>query len=243
MELAALAAERPYHRVVVALGRPWWAPVHLARAILRFSSQARRVLGQADREAARLGQHHLGTEHILLGMLRDRDNAGARALQLLGIAPERLGRQVEEIAGDNWSGPPTFGPIPPTPRATKVLRLARREALRLGQNYIGSEHLLLGLIAERESLAAQVLVRAGATYRPVRDLLRSDPGGFGSPEDGTLLGILGRRLASIEAQLARPGAAESASRPWPSDPDRGAAEGAGDELPPDPTGGKPGPVS
>ena len=224
VELAALAAQRPYYRAVLAPGRPWFRPAYLTRGVLRFSSEARRLLSQADREAARLGHHHVGTEHILLGLLRDGDNAGVRALQLLGISLARVGRQVEEIAGDGWTGPPTFAPLPPTPRARKVLTLARRESLRLGRSYIGSEHILLGLIAERHGIAAQSLVRAGAAYRPVRDLLRSDPGDLGSPEDGTLLGIVGARLALIEERLA---AAKEPRSPAPSDDGSDPAHPAG----------------
>jgi hypothetical protein len=203
VELAVVAAERRYHRIVVSPGRPWWPPVHLTSGVLRFSGQAKRLLSKADAEATRRGHDYLGPGHILLGLLTSGDNAGSRALHLLRVNPAVLREQVADIVGDNWGRITTFAPIQLSPPATAVLQLARRDALRLGASYVGSEHILLGLAGGRapENTATQVLGRAGVTYRPVRDLLSSGPGGLGDLEDGSLLGILGRRLAAIEARL------------------------------------------
>jgi hypothetical protein len=203
VELAVIAAERRYHRIVVSPGRPWWPPVHLNTGVLRFSGQAKRLLTRADEEASRRGHDYLGPGHILLGLLTSGDNAGCRVLQLLRVNPGVLREQIADIVGDNWGRITTFGPIALNAQATAVVQLSRREALRLGHAYVGSEHILLGLLggSSRENPAVRVLSRAGLTYGPVRNLLTSGPGGLGDLEDGSLLGILGRRLAAIEAQL------------------------------------------
>jgi ATP-dependent Clp protease ATP-binding subunit ClpC len=133
----------------------------------RFTDRARRVVVLAQEEARALGHSYIGTEHILLGILRESDGVGARALESLGISLAAVRVQVEEIIGQ---GDPSMLPshIPFTPRAKKVLELSLREALQLGHNYIGTEHILLGLIREGEGVAAQVLVKLGADLNRVR---------------------------------------------------------------------------
>ena len=113
-----------------------------------------------------LNHNYIGTEHILLGLVRERDGIAARALESLNISLEAVRRQVEEIIGQGQAAP--TGHIPFTPRAKKVLELSLREALQLGHNYIGTEHILLGLIREGEGVAAQVLQKLGADLNRVR---------------------------------------------------------------------------
>ena len=113
-----------------------------------------------------LNHNYIGTEHILLGLISEGEGVAAKALESLGIALEGVRRQVEEIIGQGQLAP--SGHIPFTPRAKKVLELSLREALQLGHNYIGTEHILLGLIREGEGVAAQVLVKLGADLNRVR---------------------------------------------------------------------------
>jgi hypothetical protein len=114
----------------------------------------------AQEEARLLNHNYIGTEHILLGLIHEGEGVAAKALESLGISLEAVRQQVEEIIGQGGSSP--SGHIPFTPRAKKVLELSLREALQLGHNYIGTEHILLGLIREGEGVAAQVLVKLGA---------------------------------------------------------------------------------
>ena len=132
----------------------------------RFTDRARRVVVLAEEEATRLHHGEIGTEHLLLGLIDEREGVAATALESLGISLEAVRRQVEEIIGQGGSSP--SGHLPFTPRAKKVLELSLREALQLGHNYIGTEHILLGLIREGEGVAAQVLVNAGADLSRVR---------------------------------------------------------------------------
>ena len=132
----------------------------------RFTDRARRVVVLAQEEARTLNHNYIGTEHILLGLTREGEGVAAKALELLGISQEAVRRQVEEIIGQGQQAP--SGHIPFTPRAKKVLELSLREALQLGHNYIGTEHILLGLIREGEGVAAQVLVKLGADLNRVR---------------------------------------------------------------------------
>jgi ClpA/ClpB-like protein len=132
----------------------------------RFTDRARRVVVLAQEEAAGLNHNYIGTEHILLGLIREREGVAAKALESLGISLEAVRAQVEEIIGQGQSAP--TGHIPFTPRAKKVLELSLREALQLGHNYIGTEHILLGLIREGQGVAAQVLVKLGADQPRVR---------------------------------------------------------------------------
>ncbi|HTY71701.1 MAG TPA: ATP-dependent Clp protease ATP-binding subunit [Actinomycetes bacterium] len=132
----------------------------------RFTDRARRVVVLAQEEARMLNHNYIGTEHILLGLIHEGEGVAAKALESLGISLEAVRQQVEEIIGQGQQAP--SGHIPFTPRAKKVLELSLREALQLGHNYIGTEHILLGLIREGEGVAAQVLVKLGADLNRVR---------------------------------------------------------------------------
>src|SRR3989441_4148610 len=132
----------------------------------RFTDRARRVVVLAQEEARMLNHNYIGTEHILLGLIHEGEGVAAKALESLGISLEAVRQQVEEIIGQGQQAP--SGHIPFTPRAKKVLELSLREALQLGHNYIGTEHILLGLIREGEGVAAQVLVKLGADLNKVR---------------------------------------------------------------------------
>ena len=132
----------------------------------RFTDRARRVVVLAQEEARMLNHNYIGTEHILLGLIHEGEGVAAKALESLGISLEAVRQQVEEIIGQGQHAP--SGHIPFTPRAKKVLELSLREALQLGHNYIGTEHILLGLIREGEGVAAQVLVKLGADLNRVR---------------------------------------------------------------------------
>ncbi|MFV0316501.1 MAG: ATP-dependent Clp protease ATP-binding subunit [Microthrixaceae bacterium] len=144
----------------------------------RFTDRARRVVVLAQEEARLLNHNYIGTEHILLGLIHEGEGVAAKALESLGISLEAVRQQVEEIIGQGGQSP--SGHIPFTPRAKKVLELSLREALQLGHNYIGTEHILLGLIREGEGVAAQVLVKLGADLSRVRQqviqLLSGYPG-------------------------------------------------------------------
>ena len=131
----------------------------------RFTDRARRVVVLAQEEARMLNHNYIGTEHILLGLIHEGEGVAAKALESLGIS---LGGrcEVEQRIGQGQQAP--SGHIPFTPRAKKVLELSLREALQLGHNYIGTEHILLGLIREGEGVAAQVLVKLGADLNRVR---------------------------------------------------------------------------
>jgi ATP-dependent Clp protease ATP-binding subunit ClpC len=132
----------------------------------RFTDRARRTVVFAQEEARMLNHNYIGTEHILLGLLREDEGVAARALTTLGVSLEAVRRDVGEIVGRGSEAP--RGHIPFTPRAKKVLELSLREALQLGHNYIGTEHILLGLIREGEGVAAQVLQKLGADLDRVR---------------------------------------------------------------------------
>jgi prophage maintenance system killer protein len=132
----------------------------------RFTDRARRVMVLAQEEARLLNHNYLGTEHLLLGLVHEREGVAAKALASLGISLEAVRGQVEEIIGQGQTAP--TGHIPFTPRAKKVLELSLREALQLGHNYVGTEHILLGLLREGEGVAAQVLVKLGAGHARLR---------------------------------------------------------------------------
>jgi ATP-dependent Clp protease ATP-binding subunit ClpC len=183
----------------------------------RFTDRARRVVVLAQEEARMLDHTYIGTEHILLGLIHEGEGVAATALESLGISLETVRQQVEEIIGRGREAP--TGHIPFTPRAKKVLELSLREALLLGHNYIGTEHILLGLIREGEGVAAQVLVRLDADLPRVRQqviellgdspgeerlgILRSasDAGPVGGSERGQLSEVL-RRIKSIDSRLS-----------------------------------------
>jgi len=132
----------------------------------RFTERARRVVVLAQEEARLLNHNYIGTEHILLGLIHEGEGVAARALETMGIGLDSVRQQVVDIIGQGSQAP--SGHIPFTPRAKKVLELSLREALQLGHNYIGTEHILLGLIREGEGVAAQVLQKLGADLHKVR---------------------------------------------------------------------------
>src|SRR5262249_26120646 len=132
----------------------------------RFTDRARRVVVLAQEEARMLNHNYIGTEHILLGLIHEGDGVAAKALESLGISLEAVRQQVEEITGRGQQ--PLSGHIPFTPEAKKVLELSLREALQLGHTYIGTEHILLGLIRAGDGVAAQVLVKLGGDLNRVR---------------------------------------------------------------------------
>ncbi|WP_188127187.1 ATP-dependent Clp protease ATP-binding subunit [Actinoplanes lobatus] len=156
----------------------------------RFTDRARRVVVFAQEEARMLNHNHIGTEHLLLGLTRQREGVAAMVLERLGVSLEAVRQQVEEVIGQGQE--PSGGHIPFTPRAKKVLETSLREALQLGHNYIGTEHLLLGLTREGDGVAAQVLDRMGADRDQVRrQVVQSVTGaGFGrEPEEGRPSGV------------------------------------------------------
>ena len=145
----------------------------------RFDQRARQAVDLAQEEARVLNHNYIGTEHILLGLIHEGDSVAAKVLESLGISPDGVRQQVEEVIGQGQQAP--SGYIPFTPRAKKVLEQSLREALQLGHGYIGTEHILLGLIREGDGVAAQVLVKLGADLNRVRQqvlqLLQPHQGG------------------------------------------------------------------
>ncbi|WP_344098691.1 ATP-dependent Clp protease ATP-binding subunit [Myceligenerans crystallogenes] len=178
----------------------------------RFTDRARRVVVLAQEEARMLNHNYIGTEHILLGLIHEGEGVAAKALESLGISLDGVRTQVTEIIGEGQQAP--SGHIPFTPRAKKVLELSLREALQLGHNYIGTEHILLGLIREGEGVAAQVLTKMGADLNKVRQQViqllsgyqGKEPVSAGGPAEGqpagsAVLDQFGRNLT----QAAREG--------------------------------------
>jgi ATP-dependent Clp protease ATP-binding subunit ClpC len=136
----------------------------------RFTDKARQCVVLAQEEARLLDHNYIGTEHLLLGLAREADGIAAHALQRLGITLDAVRADVTTIIGAGPAAAPS-GHIPFTPRAKKVLELSLREALQLGHNYIGTEHILLGLVREGEGVAAQILVGRGADLARVREVV------------------------------------------------------------------------
>ena len=182
----------------------------------RFTDRARRVVVLAQEEARLLGHNYIGTEHILLGLISEREGVAARVLDQLGVSLDAVRSKVQAIIGEGGGTP--SGHIPFTPRAKKVLELSLREALQLGHNYIGTEHILMGLIREGEGVGAQVLVNLGADLSAVRQaviqqlsgyrlagrgpMLAGPGGGFGRPREtpaAAKAGVEARRLAGSGA--------------------------------------------
>ncbi|MGK2877887.1 MAG: ATP-dependent Clp protease ATP-binding subunit [Solirubrobacterales bacterium] len=152
----------------------------------RFTERARQVVVLAQEEARTLKHNYIGTEHILLGLLREEEGLAARVLESLDITVERVRAQVVRIVGSGEEV--TSGQIPFTPRAKKVLELALREALSLGHNYIGTEHILLGLVRENEGVAARILLDFDADSEKIRNevvRMLSGPGGRRSGSSGS----------------------------------------------------------
>ena len=145
----------------------------------RFTDRARRVLVLAQEEARLLDHDFIGTEHILLGLIREGDGVAAQALGSLDVSLQAVRQKVEETVGP--AGPSTTGSPPFTPRAKKVLELSLREALQLGHSYIGTEHILLGLVREGEGGAVEVLVSLGADLTGVRQQVIQLLSGYQSP--------------------------------------------------------------
>jgi ATP-dependent Clp protease ATP-binding subunit ClpC len=146
----------------------------------KFTDRARRVVVLAQEEARMLDHNYIGTEHLLLGLIHEGHGVAAGALESLGISLEDVRRNVEEMIGRGEAAP--SGHIPFTPRAKKVLELSLRESQQLGQDYIGTEHILLGLIREGEGVAAQVLVKLGADLNRVRQQVLEMVGGRAARE-------------------------------------------------------------
>jgi ATP-dependent Clp protease ATP-binding subunit ClpA len=176
----------------------------------RFTDRARRVVVLAQDEARLLNHNYVGTEHILLGLIQEGKGVAAKALESLGISLQAVRAQVEEIIGRGQQAP-FPGHIPFTPRAKKVMELSLRESLQLGHSYIGTEHILLGLIREGDGVAAQVLVKLGADLNRVRQqvivLLHGYQGKELSPSgatagEHTLLSRVQTRLDAVEGRLA-----------------------------------------
>ena len=155
----------------------------------RFTERARQVVVLAQEEARTLKHNYIGTEHILLGLLREEEGLAARVLESLDITVERVRAQVVRIVGSGEEV--TSGQIPFTPRAKKVLELALREALSLGHNYIGTEHILLGLVRENEGVAARILLDFDADSEKIRNEVIRMLSGPGSRQRGSGAGAQG----------------------------------------------------
>jgi ATP-dependent Clp protease ATP-binding subunit ClpA len=177
----------------------------------RFTERARRVVVLAQEEARELDHNYIGTEHLLLGILRDGEGVAARALDELGISRLAVREKVVTMIGRGGSTP--SGHIPFTPRAKKALELSLREALQLSHNHIGTEHILLGLIREGEGVAAQVLIELGADLNRVRakvlELVPASPaetmqaaGPARTAVSGPAMARIIRRLDDIAIRLA-----------------------------------------
>ena len=216
----------------------------------RFTERARRVVVFAQEEARDLNHDYIGTEHLLLGLMRDTDSVAARALRGLDIGQDPAREQVIEIIGRGQRSP--SGHIPFTPRAKKVLELSLREALQLNHNYIGTEHILLGLVGEGEGVAAQVLIKLGGSLSRVRDkVIELAPPGTGEgpevsvplrrsrlrgPFDEVMrrLEAMDERLAVIERHLGLAGgtgAAAAGPGPGAGGPEPGSGPEPGGENP------------
>jgi ATP-dependent Clp protease ATP-binding subunit ClpA len=170
----------------------------------RFTDRARRVVVLAQDEARMLGHGYIGTEHILLGLIQEGAGIAAQALESLGISLAAVRLRVQEIIGAGVAAPP--GHIPFTPRAKKVLEFSLREAMQLGHDYIGTEHILLGLIREGDGVAAQVLQKLGADLDRVRatviELLSASPRAEGGRSRGELIPWR-LRFSSAAAEIVR----------------------------------------
>jgi len=189
------------------------------RVFERFTDKARRVVVLAQEEARMLNHNYIGTEHILLGLVHEGDGVAARALESLGVSLTAVRRNVEEIVGQGQAAP--AGHIPFTPRAKKVLELSLREALQLGHNYIGTEHILLGLIREGEGVAAQVLQKQGADLNRIRQTVIQLLSGYSA---GAVEGTTGWTVEQeVEEELHAPMRPAVLAEEFPTCPSCGAA--------------------
>jgi ATP-dependent Clp protease ATP-binding subunit ClpC len=212
----------------------------------RFTERARRVVVLAQEESRLLSHNYIGTEHLLLGLLAEREGIAARALESLNVTLEAAREQVEEIIGPGQQQP--HGHIPFTPRAKKILELSLREALNMSSEVIDTQHLLLGLVDEGDGVGAQILRRVGADAQTVREavirLVNAEPQaeateapGSGAPravsvarsvrlrldtltEVKDLLVSIDRRLSAIERHLG----IDDPEDAEPGDPSAEAAE-------------------
>ena len=210
----------------------------------RFTDGARRVIVFAQDEARELNHSYIGTEHLLLGLTREDEGVAAQALRELEISQDAVREQVTEIIG-RGDRPPS-GHIPFTPRAKKVLELSLRESLQLSHSYIGTEHILLGLVGEGEGVGAQVLVKLGGSLSRVREKVieLAPPGSGEGPElsvplrrgarmRGPVEEVMRRleameeRLAAIERHLGLAGGPGKAEPGGGEDPGGSEAGGAG----------------
>src|SRR5437764_11503972 len=161
----------------------------------RFTERARQVIVLAQDETRTLKHNYIGTEHILLGLLREEEGLAARVLDTLDITVEEVRAQVARIVGQGDEV--TSGQIPFTPRAKKVLELALREALSLGHNYIGTEHILLGLVRANEGVAARILLDFDADSEKIRnEVIRMLSGPGGRRQQGAAAGQSEKRTGS-----------------------------------------------
>jgi ATP-dependent Clp protease ATP-binding subunit ClpC len=168
----------------------------------RFTDRARRVIVFAQDEARMLNHGYIGTEHLLLGLIHEEEGLAARALKTLGVSLDETRQEVEEIIGRGTHAP--RGHIPFTPRAKNVLELSLREALQLDHQYIGTEHILLGLLREGNGVAAQILVRSGVNLNRARQEVIRLLRGYTEVRAADLrdrLASFADRLAVIERQL------------------------------------------
>ena len=167
----------------------------------RFTDRARRAVVLAQEEARRLDHNYIGTEHILLGLISEGQGVAGRALESLGIGLDPVRQQVEEIIGRGQQEP--SGHIPFTPRAKEVLELSLREAKQLDHTYIGTEHILLGLVREGGGVAAQVLVKLGADLNRVRQRVIQLLHGHPAEEPGSAEPDLAERYQQLAAEAER----------------------------------------
>lgn len=173
----------------------------------RFTDRARRVVVLAQEEARTLQHDYIGTEHLLLGLIHERDGIGAQVLQDIGVTLPRLRSDIIAIIG-RGAARESASHIPFTPRAKKVLELSLREALQLGHNYIGTEHILLGLLHENEGIAAQVLLGCGAEIEDLRNRIAARPGAETDAPDendptGAVIASLSRENRLLRREVDR----------------------------------------
>jgi hypothetical protein len=231
-ELTAWLQCRPQQAAAGSKGRP--LPWRIAarsrmegRMFERFTERAREVVTVAQEEARGLGHNYIGTEHILLGLLREGDGVAAEVLRERGITLAGARAEVERIIGRGTAAP--AGRIPFTPRSKKVLELSLREAKRLRHSYIGTEHILLGLLREGDGVAAEVLAGAGANLGRLREsviqLVRFT-GGSGEPSKEHVLGEVAAVFDDLERLRAEVARLRALLREHGIEPDGGASRSA-----------------